>query len=112
MRLPALLATPCTAVSQSADILAFLNITRAPRFVHLSPFMIPPFMMGNIIITYFLRAENSNRMYFHDLFGATCGLFLSIALGFIGTAFVGAGCYACALILFAVYTRRKAMAFA
>jgi hypothetical protein len=60
-------------------VLAFLNITRAPRFVHLSPFMIFPFMMGNIIITYFLRAENSNRMYFYDLFGATCGIFFSVA---------------------------------
>ena len=62
-----------------ATALAFLNITRAPRFVHLSPLMIFPFMVGNIIITYFLRAENSNRMYFCDLFGATCGIFFSVA---------------------------------
>ncbi len=62
-----------------STVLAFLNITRLPRFVHLSPFMVFPFMMGNIIITYFLRAENSNRMYFYDLSGATCGIFFSVA---------------------------------
>jgi hypothetical protein len=62
-----------------STVLAFLNITRAPRLVRLSPFMIFPFMIGNITITYFLRAENSNRMYFYDLFGATCGIFFSVA---------------------------------
>jgi hypothetical protein len=40
-------------------------------------------------------------------FGITFGLYLSIALGFIATAVVGAGCYACALMLFGVYTRRN-----
>jgi hypothetical protein len=39
-------------------------------------------------------------------FGITFGLFLSIALGFIGTAVVGVGCYACALGLFAVRKSR------
>jgi len=41
-------------------------------------------------------------------FGITFGLASSIALGFIGAALVGAACYACALILFGAYTRRKA----
>jgi hypothetical protein len=62
-----------------STVLAFLNITRAPRIVHFSPLMIFPFMMGNIIITFFLRAESSNRMYFYDLSGATCGIFFSVA---------------------------------
>ena len=41
-------------------------------------------------------------------FGITFGLYLSIALGFVATAVVGASCYACALILFGVFTRAKA----
>ena len=45
-------------------------------------------------------------------FGITFGLYLSIALGFIGTAVVGVGSYAVALILFAVYTRPRAAAVA
>lgn len=59
-------------------ILAFINITRFPGFVHLSPFMVFPFMMGNIIITFFFRTENTNRIYFFDLAGATCGIFFSV----------------------------------
>jgi len=40
--------------------------------------MVFPFMMGNIIITFFFRTENTNRIYFFDLAGATCGIFFSV----------------------------------
>jgi hypothetical protein len=45
-------------------------------------------------------------------FGITFGLYLSVALGFIGMAVVGIGCYACALGLFAICTRQKVAAIA
>ena len=62
----------------AAILLAFINITRFPGFVRLSPLLIFPFLVGNVIITYFFRSENSNRIYTLDLTGATCGIFFSV----------------------------------
>jgi len=59
-------------------VLAFINITRLPEFVRLSPLLILPFLLGNIIITYFLQSGSSNRVYFFDLAGATAGVFFSV----------------------------------
>ena len=44
----------------------------------MSPLLIFPFLVGNVIITYFFRSENSNRIYTLDLTGATCGIFFSV----------------------------------
>jgi hypothetical protein len=59
-------------------VIAFINITQFPGFVHLSPLNIFPFLIGNIIVTFMFRTENVNRLYFFNLMGATCGIFFSI----------------------------------
>lgn len=67
-------------------VLAFISIVRFPGLVRLSPLLILPFFLGNMIITYFLKTENSNRIYFFDLAGATAGIFFSVlAIPFLKT---------------------------
>jgi len=61
-------------------ILAFTNIVRFPVKIFLSPFMILPFLLGSITITFFFKKKNSNRIYFFDLLGGTFGVFISIIL--------------------------------
>ena len=59
--------------------LVFINVTRFPGLVHLSPFMILPFAVGNIIITQAFRRGNTNRIYFSNLLGAFAGIIFSVA---------------------------------
>jgi len=59
-------------------ILAFTNIVRFPAKIFLSPFIILPFLLGSITITFFFKMKSSNRIYFFDLLGGTFGVFISI----------------------------------
>jgi len=59
-------------------IIAFINIVRFPTKIFLSPFMILPFLIGSITITFFFKKKNSNRIYFFDLLGGTFGVFISV----------------------------------
>jgi len=61
-------------------ILAFINVVRFPTKIFLSPFMILPFLLGSITITFFFKKKNSNRIYFFDLLGGTFGVFISVIL--------------------------------
>jgi len=61
-------------------ILTFTNIVRFPTKIFLSPFMILPFLLGSITITFFFKKKNSNRIYFFDLMGGTFGVFISVIL--------------------------------
>ncbi len=61
-------------------IFAFINIVRFPTKIFLSPFIILPFLLGSITITFFFKKKNSNRIYFFDLLGGTFGVFISIIL--------------------------------
>lgn len=61
-------------------ILAFINIVRFPTKIFLSPFIILPFLLGSVTITFFFKKKNSNRIYFFDLLGGTFGVFTSIIL--------------------------------
>ncbi|MEE4354512.1 MAG: hypothetical protein V2J25_16755 [Desulfatiglans sp.] len=58
--------------------LAFLNIVRFPEKVSFSPILVLPFLVANTAITLFFVRGNSNRVYFFDLAGATCGVLFSI----------------------------------
>lgn len=49
-----------------------------PDFVRLSPFLILPFAVGNILVSHRYRYFNANTMYFADLLGATGGILFSI----------------------------------
>jgi len=77
-------------------ILAFTNIVRFPTKIFLSPFIILPFLLGSITITFFFKKKNSNRIYFFDLLGGTFGVFISI---------IFIVCYSIATILFYIYTK-------
>ena len=61
-----------------STVLAFINIVRFPEKTSFSPFLILPFLIANTAITYFFVRGNSNRIYFFDLAGATCGVLFSI----------------------------------
>ncbi|MBA7615680.1 hypothetical protein ES703_22965 [subsurface metagenome] len=64
----------------AAIVFSFINITQFPKQVFFSPFLVLPFALGNVIITFFFRKGNSNRIYCFDLAGATFGIFFSVIL--------------------------------
>jgi len=57
---------------------AFINIVRFPSNTFLSPFIILPFLLGNVAITSFYMRANANRIYFFSLTGATAGVFFAV----------------------------------
>lgn len=59
-------------------LLSFVNFVYSPANLFLSPIIILPFLLGSIVISHFLRKNNSHRVYFFDLAGATLGVFSSL----------------------------------
>ncbi|MBL7100427.1 MAG: hypothetical protein ISS23_00565 [Nanoarchaeota archaeon] len=61
-------------------IFSFFNFVYFPEYLFFSPVMMSPFIIGAIIISYYLREENSHKVYFFNLLGATSGIFSSLIL--------------------------------
>jgi hypothetical protein len=59
--------------------LAFINITQFPNLIRMSPVLVCPFLIGNVIVTSLFRIGNVNHLYLFDLAGATTGILLCTA---------------------------------